>query len=216
MLAVRDGGVGLDPKIIEHIFEPFFTTKDVGKGTGLGLATVYGIVQQNEGHISVHSEPGEGTTFDILFPRSRESAPAEISLAASLFPGGQETILVAEDEEQVRALVIEVLNELGYKTIAASDGAEAAELLVEHCDKIDLLLSDIIMPGMSGRDLADRANDVCPNIGVLFMSGYTDDDILKYGIARDEVRFLQKPVTPSTIAQTVRETLDEYWTRKRS
>jgi CheY-like chemotaxis protein len=216
LLSLSDTGIGIPSQVREHIFEPFFTTKDVGKGTGLGLATVYGIVQQNEGHISVRSEPGEGTTFEILFPRSRESMPTEAFPAVSLFPGGQETILVAEDEEQVRSLVVEVLNELGYKTIEAADGAEAAELLVEHCDKVDLLLSDIIMPGMSGRALADRANEVCPNIGILFMSGYTDDDILKYGIARDKVRFLQKPVTPSKIAQAVRETLDENWTRRRT
>jgi CheY-like chemotaxis protein len=216
LFSLADTGVGIPEQVLEHIFEPFFTTKDVGKGTGLGLATVYGIVKQNEGHISVHSKPGEGTTFEILFPRSLQTTPTEDSTAVSSFPRGRETILVAEDESQVRALVVEVLNELGYKTIEAGNGAEAAELLVEHCNNIDLVLSDIIMPGMSGRDLADRASHVCPNIAVLFMSGYTDDDILKYGIARDEVRFLQKPVTPAKIALAVRETLDEYWTRKRS
>jgi signal transduction histidine kinase len=209
-LTIGDTGVGMDVETQTHIFEPFFTTKAKGKGTGLGLATVYGIVQQNEGYISVSSEPGQGTTFQIYLPRleqapelaSRDQASAESS-------GGTETILLVEDEDMVRDLVRYALLQDGYNILEARHGQNAIEVCEKHEGPIHLLLTDVIMPGgLTGRELAERLISLYPGIKVLYMSGYTDDAIVHHGILDPDIAFLQKPFTPTTLSRKVREILD--------
>jgi signal transduction histidine kinase/ActR/RegA family two-component response regulator len=209
MLAVSDSGVGIPREHQRHIFEPFFTTKNQGKGTGLGLATVYGIVKQSGGYIEVDSEPGRGTTFRIYLPRVDALAPAPDRAARPAAPaGGTETILLVEDEEGVRELARDILRAGGYTVIEARNGPEALLLCEHHQGPIDLLLTDVVMPRMSGRELAERMGPLRPDLSVLYMSGYTDDAVIRHGVLGADTAFLQKPFTPAALVQRVRETLD--------
>ena len=207
MLAVSDTGCGLAPETFEHLFEPFFTTKGVGKGTGLGLATVYGIVRQNGGFIEVESVAGKGTTFRIYLPRCAGAVLAEGALpAARPCPRGSESVLLAEDERSIRVTTKSFLESLGYAVVAA-EGPETA-LAAAHARPFDLLITDVIMPKMSGRDLADRVHEIHPGLRCLFMSGYTADVIAHRGVLEDGVDFLRKPFGREQLAVKVREILD--------
>jgi signal transduction histidine kinase/ActR/RegA family two-component response regulator len=209
MLAVSDTGTGIPREIQSQIFEPFFTTKEPGKGTGLGLATVYGIVKQSGGYIEVDSEPGRGTTFRIYLPRcDAEPVAAERGSRPEVGAGGTETILLVEDEEGVRELARDILRASGYTVLEARNGAEALLLCERHQGPLDLLLTDVVMPRMSGRELAERLTPLRPDLSVLYMSGYTDDAVIRHGVLGAGTAFLQKPFTPVTLVQRVRETLD--------
>ncbi|MCE5246295.1 MAG: chemotaxis protein CheB [Candidatus Polarisedimenticolia bacterium] len=209
LMAVSDTGEGMDEDVRAHIFEPFFTTKETGKGTGLGLATVLGIVEQSGGAIRCESEPGEGTTFTILLPAVAEAQDAGPRPTESLaaVPKGSEVVLLVEDEEMVRVLARRVLETRGYVVHEAGNGREGLELCRTHEGPIDLLVSDVVMPELGGRELAERALVLRPGLKVLFMSGHTQDVLLKEGVERG-APFLQKPFTPAGLAQKVRETLD--------
>ena len=209
MLAVSDTGKGISPEVRSRLFEPFFTTKERGKGTGLGLSTVYGIVKQSGGDISVSSEPGKGTTFKIYLPRVMETKPQKAP-ASELSPAerGEETVLLAEDEPGVRALARDVLRQHGYEVLEAVDVNDALRICREHPGCIDLLLTDVVMPVMSGRELAERVSEIRSEIKVLYMSGYTDNIVVSHGVTSIGRQFLQKPFTPRSLARKVRETLD--------
>jgi PAS domain S-box-containing protein len=210
LLSVKDDGAGMDPETQRHIFEPFYTTKERGKGTGLGLATVYGIVKQSGGDIWVHSEIGKGSRFEVYLPRVEEPArAAEPASVAVSPPKGTETILLVEDEEAVRALTERILKASGYKVLAAKDAEQAVQLSQTYVGAIDLLLTDVIMPGTSGPQLAERLLAVRRQMRVLYMSGYTDTAIVESGVLQAETALLQKPFTPAQLIQTVREMLDE-------
>ena len=205
---VSDTGTGIDPATRLHIFEPFFTTKAVGKGTGLGLSTVYGIVQQNGGWIGVESEPGLGTTFTICLPRATSGVAPETTPKALEDPGGSETILVAEDQEEVLRLAAESLSGRGYRVLTASSGAAALELAGSYAGPIDLLLSDVLMPGMNGRELAEQIGLERPATAVLLMSGHDPEMAAGRSASSSENSFLTKPFTPSDLAAKVRQVLD--------
>jgi signal transduction histidine kinase/CheY-like chemotaxis protein len=209
MLAVSDTGCGMDAETRSHLFEPFFTTKAQGKGTGLGLSTVYGIVRQSGGHIAVYSEPGRGTSVKVYLPRALEAGETvrERDHDEPL-PGGTETILLAEDEDRVRSLAAAVLAQQGYTVIEACDGLEAVEKARQHGGDIHLLVTDVVMPKMSGQELADRLRGERPGIKVLLSSGYTGDTVMHQGALDASTPFLQKPFTVRSLALKVRETLD--------
>jgi nitrogen-specific signal transduction histidine kinase/CheY-like chemotaxis protein len=207
MLAVHDTGIGMDAKTLEHIFEPFYTTKPTGKGTGLGLAMVYGIVKQSGGEVYVSSELGQGTAFRIYLPRVSEAvSQPEAAPVAAAPSGGHETILVAEDEDRVRELVRDVLQQHGYTVIEARNGGEALKSLSARATAVDLLLTDVVMPQVGGRELAERAMSLYPQMQVLFMSGYSDAGV---PIKSRRADFIQKPFTPDALARKVREMLDQ-------
>jgi two-component system sensor histidine kinase EvgS len=208
LLAVSDDGCGMDAEIRDHLFEPFFTTKDAGQGTGLGLATVYGIVKQNNGFINVYSEPGAGTTVKIYLPRHSEAAEAlPAALGRKADAGRGETILVVEDEAAVLKLACAILEGLGYTVLAAAGTAEAITLAEAHGAKIHLLITDVVMPEMNGRDLAARLQKLYPDLKVLFMSGYTANVIAHHGVLENGVHFIQKPFSRRDLAARVREAL---------
>jgi CheY-like chemotaxis protein len=208
MLAVSDSGMGMSPETVAHIFEPFFTTKGGSRGTGLGLATSYGIVKQSGGYIWVYSEPGHGTTFKVYLPRVDESADAAPAARLKTVPQkGTETILLVEDEEAVRDLTQTVLTSYGYKVIVTQDPGHA-QSIAETGIPIHLVLTDVVMPSMSGRELVQKLTANYPHLRVLYMSGYTDDIITSGGILEPGLAFLQKPFTPATLAQKVRDVLD--------
>jgi two-component system cell cycle sensor histidine kinase/response regulator CckA len=210
MLAVSDTGVGMDEATKAHLFEPFFTTKGPEKGTGLGLATVYGIVKQSAGHIVVFSEPGTGTAFKIYLPLVEGVIPSGKSRAdLQTPPHGNETILLAEDEPAVRALARHVLQLYGYTILEAGQGEMALQIAETYKGTIHLLVTDVVMPVMSGRQLADRLVAIRPGIKVLYLSGYTDDAVIRHGLLLAKTAFLQKPFTPSLLASKVREVLDQ-------
>jgi len=212
MLSVSDTGVGMTPEIKERIFEPFFTTKEKGKGTGLGLSTVYGIVKQSGGNIWVYSEPGVGTTFKIYLPMIEESRDSVQSLAVSTKAlQGSETILLVEDEEMVRKLACTVLQKYGYTVLEAPNGEEALRIVQgQNGNPIHLMVTDVVMPGMSGRQLVDRLLSLWPGMKVLYMSGYTDNAIVHHGVLDPGIAYIQKPFAPDALASKVREILDGH------
>ncbi len=210
LLAVTDNGVGMDSETQAHIFEPFFTTKEKGKGTGLGLATVYGIVKQSGGYIWVYSEPGHGTTFKIYLPQIEEECAAtglEVRPDARSLQRGSETVLLVEDEKGVRELAREYLQMVGYSVLDAEDGHTALELAAMHAGPIDLLMTDVVMPGISGRELAERVSQIRPGIKILYMSGYTDQAVIHHGILESDAVLLQKPFTLATLSSKLRDIL---------
>ncbi|HMI56052.1 MAG TPA: PAS domain S-box protein, partial [Gemmatimonadaceae bacterium] len=212
MLAVTDTGVGMSRDTREHAFDPFFTTKEAGKGTGLGLATVYGIVKQSGGYVWIYSEPGHGTTLKIYFPEVSAAAAfktGEYKAVSNKAARGSETILLVEDEAAVRGLTSRILEKQGYRVIPAQHGREAMDIATREEGRIDLVLTDIVMPGMNGRGLVERLSGIRPRIKSLYMSGYTDDDIVRRGFIEPSKSFLQKPFTSDALLQTVRKVLDE-------
>ncbi|MBC2710154.1 MAG: PAS domain S-box protein [Desulfosarcina sp.] len=210
LLAVSDNGCGIDAETLSHLFEPFFTTKEVGKGTGLGLATVYGMVKQNNGFINVYSEPGQGTTFKIYLPRHATEAGRTTKMdAAQPAARGHETILLVEDEPMILDITTTMLEHQGYTVQAAATPGEAIRLAREHAGEIHLLMTDVVMPEMNGRDLAKNLLSLYPNLKRLFMSGYTANVIAHHGVLDEGVQFIQKPFSVQTLAVKVREVLDE-------
>ncbi|MGA9538058.1 MAG: PAS domain S-box protein [Desulfobacterales bacterium] len=210
LLAVSDDGCGMDAETRSHLFEPFFTTKEVGKGTGLGLATVYGIVKQNNGFVDAYSEPGLGTTFKIYLPRHATEAGRTTKVdAAQSAASGHETILLVEDEPMILEITTKMLERQGYKVMAATTPGEAIRLAREHAGEIHLLMTDVVMPEMNGRDLAKNLLSLYPKLKRLFMSGYTADVIAHHGVLDEGVQFIQKPFSGQNLASRVREVLDE-------
>ncbi len=207
-LTVTDNGSGMDEAVQKHIFEPFFTTKEDNLGTGLGLATVYGIVKQSNGFIWVQSAVNKGTAFIIQFPRIAQPAIIVKAEKAVEIPTGSETILLVEDEEHIRRVAVEVLKALGYQVFEARDGKQAIQLAELYNAPIHLLLTDVIMPQINGRDLAEKIKSLHPETRILFMSGYTDDIISRHGVLEETVNFINKPFTPSVLALKIREILE--------
>ncbi len=209
LLAISDTGVGMDGATKARLFEPFFTTKEPGRGTGLGLATVYGIVKQSGGYVWAYSELGHGTTFKIYLPRVAETPEAPESTTGTATPvGGSETVLVVEDQEEVRKLTKRVLEARGYTVLAARNGAEALEIVAQHPNQIHLMITDVVMPGMNGREVAQLACARRSDLKVLYVSGYTGEAVLQHRLLEPGVAFLQKPFTPDVLARKTREVLD--------
>jgi CheY-like chemotaxis protein len=206
MLTVRDDGPGMDEQTRSRIFEPFFTTKQ--EGTGLGLSTAYGIVKQSGGHIAVSSSPGNGATFYIYLPRSTDDVTGRDSGMPSLDGRWSETVLLVEDNDGVRGLARDTLEHLGYDVIAASSGRESIRLVDAHDGPVHLLLTDVVMPGMNGFELAERLRESHPGMKVLFMSGYSEEAVARHGLLDPDRNFLPKPFTPVALAGKMREILD--------
>jgi signal transduction histidine kinase/ActR/RegA family two-component response regulator len=207
-LSIRDSGQGMSPEVKAHLFEPFFTTKPVGLGTGLGLATVYGIVKQNEGYILVDSEPGQGTTFALYFPRIFDAAvPVERPIAVTT-SHGTETVLVVEDDVQVREVTVRSLRAGGYVVLAASGGREALDLVAREQGPLHLLVTDVVMPGLDGRSVANALRHHHPEMRVLYVSGHAEEAIVKRGVLEAGIEFLPKPFTASSLLARVRAVLD--------
>jgi CheY-like chemotaxis protein len=201
-----DTGIGMDETVMDHIFEPFFTTKELGRGTGLGLATVYGIVQQSGGVIRVWSEVGKGSRFELYF-RSAVEVSRRPAIATPTDVRGTEGVLLVEDDESVRSMMVSGLRRFGYPVHAAASPDEALRLLPTLDRKVRLLITDVVLPGMNGRELSERVRDCRPDISVLFVSGYNDDAVLRRGIAHSDMDILPKPFTPRDLAVRVREIL---------
>lgn len=208
LLSVRDEGVGMDEDTLSNVFEPFFTTKERGRGTGLGMAMVYGIVKKLDGYVEISSEVGAGTEVQVYLPPTGEEALALNDQETPPALAGSETILLVEDEDGVRRIASQILGEQGYEVIVASDGAEALQLVREHSARIDLLLTDVVMPGLSGRELIEIAVGIRPEMKFLFMSGYTDEDLLKATLMGHRSALVHKPFTIDTLGAAVREALD--------
>ena len=212
MLSISDTGQGMSRELKKNIFEPFFTTKEEGKGTGLGLATVYGIIKQNNGEIIVYSEVGKGSTFKIYLPRANDVPEEKNTLQQreceeESISKGTETIMLVEDDEIVRKMSVDILARLGYTVLEAKNGEDAIQVYSRFHGKVDLLLTDVVMPKMSGVELAENMSRHCPDIKVLFMSGYTENAIVEHGVLADDVNFIHKPVTPKSLSKAVRKVL---------
>jgi len=209
MLAVTDTGTGMDPETQAQIFEPFFTTKDRDKGTGLGLATVYGVVKQSSGYITVDSEKGKGASFKIYLPRIEQPVATQCEInQAPLTVRGCETILLVEDAEPLRKLAHMFLRDNGYQVLTAADGSEAQQVAAQNAGPIHLLLTDVVMPGINGRVLAEQLAPLHPAMKVLYMSGYTDSFIAGHGVLEEGLHLLHKPFTEEALMRKVRELLD--------
>jgi CheY-like chemotaxis protein len=208
LVRFSDTGTGMDEALRKKIFDPFFTTKEAGKGTGLGLAMVYGIIKQHKGYITVTSQPGRGTTFNIYLPLIALSVPETKQAPVIVVPRGGETVLLAEDDNQVRSLTRTVLEDFGYQVIEAEDGDEAVRKFREHGDKVDLLVLDIVMPKKNGKEAYLAISDLRPGIKAIFTSGYTADIIQSKGILDTGMEFILKPISPTLFLQKVREVLD--------
>ena len=210
MLAVTDTGIGMDQDVQTKMFDPFFTTKDQGTGTGLGLATLYGIIKQNKGYIWSYSEPGEGTTMKVYLPKAKEileTGDREEAHEGGLT--GAETVLVAEDNDPVRDVTLKILDQFGYRTLEARDGEEAVRVSRDFEGEIHLLLTDVIMPGMSGKELSERLRSTRPDMKVLYMSGYTENIIMQKGLLPEDIHYIQKPFSFKALARKVRETIQK-------
>jgi two-component system, cell cycle sensor histidine kinase and response regulator CckA len=208
-LAVEDTCSGMSPEVQERIFEPFFTTKGPGRGTGLGLSTVYGIVKQTGGHIFVSSEPGGGSTFTIYLPASAPAMePAPEESPGRAVQGASETVLLVEDEDLVRQLTREILLRNGYRVLEAADGAEALRLVSQYDGQIDLMVTDVVMPRMSGNELVGHARPLRPDMRVLYVSGYSEEAIARHGQLTEGVELLSKPFTPGVLTAKIRQILD--------
>jgi CheY-like chemotaxis protein len=211
MLAVSDTGCGMEREVRERIFEPFFTTKPVGQGTGLGLSTVYGIVKQSGGYVWVYSEPGQGSVFKVYLPEAPSGKTADQPPSQPQLPAaGTETILVIEDEDMVRSLAGRGLRDHGYIVIEARNGAQALQYLKRHPGTVELVISDVVMPEIAGRELGQAIAQIDPSLPVLYMSGYTGDDVVQRGLLDAGAPFQQKPFTPVTLATKVRTMLDQH------
>jgi CheY-like chemotaxis protein len=210
LLTVSDTGVGMTQEVKRRVFEPFFTTKPTGKGTGLGLSTVYGIVKHVGGDLSLRSEPGWGTAFDVYFPRIQGEAPEVIQAAKPVaLPAGSGTVLLAEDDHALRALTERVLLSAGFTVLPARSGSHALEIARNHAGRIDIVISDVVMPDLSGPDFVARLHRNRPEARVLYVSGYTDDEVMRRGVLAGEKAFLQKPFTPEQLLQKIREVMSE-------
>jgi two-component system cell cycle sensor histidine kinase/response regulator CckA len=213
LVSVTDTGHGMDEKTKERIFEPFFTTREVGKGTGLGLAMVYGIIKQHEGYITAHSEQGKGTTFKIYLPliqaESDVTEPLIPATATSGLPTGSETILLAEDDSEVRKITRNILEGSGYRVIEAVDGEDAVNKFLLEKDDIQLLVFDVIMPKKSGKEAYEEVKKIAPGVKALFTSGYTADTIHRKGVLEEGINFIPKPVAPDVLLKKMREVLDQ-------
>jgi CheY-like chemotaxis protein len=210
MFSVSDTGTGMDEETLSHIFEPFFTTKEKGKGTGLGLSTVYGIVKQANGYVMPYSEPGHGTTMKIYLPRATQQAvdPHTASNVEPI-PSGAETVLLVEDESALRELTRSILEQAGYRVLEAAGAEQALHIVRDNPRNIDLLLTDVVMPGLGGKELAKRMNEARPGLKVLYMSGYADDVVAHSGILTEGTVLIQKPFTRRTLLTKVRQSLDD-------
>jgi CheY-like chemotaxis protein len=207
-MSISDTGSGMDARTQQNLFEPFFTTKNVGAGTGLGLATVYGIVKQNHGGICVNSAPGSGTTFDIYLPRVAGSVQKQTRTAPRVATRGHETVLAVEDEAAMLEMSRKMLERIGYTVLVAGRPSEALDLVARYPDSIDLLITDVVMPEMNGKALKKKIDRQIPGIKALFMSGYTSDAVVNRGIVEEDVHFIQKPFSVNTLAAKVREVLE--------
>ncbi|MBI5084493.1 MAG: response regulator [Acidobacteria bacterium] len=208
LLSVIDNGVGMDEATRSHIFEPFFTLKETGKGTGLGLSTAQGIVAQSGGFIEVQSEIGRGSAFRVFLPRADAPVAQPCEVRSVMDLGGRETVLLVEDQPEVLRFAAQALAEFGYRTLSAGGPEEALATFRRERGRIDLVVTDVVMPGMSGPRLAGALEELCPNVKVLFISGFTGDEIARHGVMDEGVRFLAKPFTPEQLAAKVRAALD--------
>ena len=208
MLTVADNGTGMGPAVRDRLFEPFFTTKEQGKGTGLGLSTVYGSVKQSGGFVIVESELGSGSTFGVYLPRSNDAEEPRTTAEWESGPSGNATVLLVEDEDAVRRLASRVLARAGYVVLTASNADAAMELAASFEGEIHLLLTDVVMPGRSGRELAEDLMPLHPAMRLLYASGYTEDAIIRHGVSSQQTEFLEKPFTPIGLLRKVRQVLD--------
>jgi PAS domain S-box-containing protein len=211
LITVSDTGHGISKETMAHIFEPFFTTKEKGKGTGLGLATSYGIIRQHGGSVHVYSEPGQGTVFNVFLPRLLQSAvpaPDEVISKGKIISGGSETILLVEDDLMVRRICVDMLKNFGYSILEAENGEDALRIFERYHGTIDLLLTDVVMPKMGGTELAEKIRKLAPEIRVMFMSGYTEDAIVHHGVLEEGIHFIHKPLTPDSLASGIRKVFD--------